>query len=445
MPIIDAGKAAVKTLLYHGEKMRVEIAMELEKWKNLTWEGYLRKDKRIGIRNKVLVVYTVECASHVAREIVGKVNLADVEVIGFAGCTDNEYAIRLLLALVTHPNVGAVLAVGLGCEYTRADRLAAAAAGQGREAGHLFIQENGGTPGSIRKGVEMVCDMMERLKNTPRASMGFSDLVVGAECGGSDFTSGLAGNVVVGKFYDMLEEMGGTPVFEEIVEAVGLKNLLLQRAADEKARQELNFTYEKALDYCRSVRQYSVSPGNFAGGLTTIEEKSMGAFAKSGTKPIRGVLKVAMMPPKKGLWLLDSTPDPHFMQFGITNPNDNEGLMDLISCGCHLTILVTGRGNVTGSAVAPVVKLTGNHDTYLRMKEDMDFDAGPVLEGEKSAEEMAEELGQYIGRVCAGQRTKGEILGHKEYCIPYKYQDRGVALHNCALSAGRLQNIHSKP
>ena len=409
----------------------MEDFMELQEWKKMSWPGYRRENGSLGIRNKVLVVYTVECASHVAREIVRQADHPDVEVIGFGGCTDNAYAIRMLLALVTHPNVGAVLAVGLGCEYTRAERLADAAAVQGREAAYLMIQETGGTLQSIAKGLETVRRMLEKLKDTPRAPMGFQDLVVGAECGGSDFTSGLAGNVAVGKFFDLLEETGGTPVFEEIVEAVGLKKLLLERAADERARKELAWTYEKALEYCRSVRQYSVSPGNFAGGLTTIEEKSMGAFAKSGTKPIKGVLKVAMAPPEKGLWLLDSTPDPHFMQFGITNPNDNEGLMALISCGCHLALLVTGRGNVTGSAVAPVVKVTGNHETYRKLEGDMDFDAGLVLEGMSTLEETAAQLGRYIGKVCGGHRTKGEVLGHKEFCIPYKYQDREAAFRRC--------------
>lgn len=405
--------------------------MELTKWKELTWQGYQRSDGRMGIRNRVLVVYTVECASHVAGEIVREAASGEVEVIGFGGCTDNAYAIRLLRSLVTHPNVGAVLAVGLGCEYIRADRLAAEAARGGREAAHLFIQENGGTTRSIQKGVGIVRNMLKKLESTPRAPMGFKDLVIGAECGGSDFTSGLAGNVVTGKFYDMLEEMGGTPIFEEIVEAVGLKDILLQRAINERVREELARTYEKALDYCKRVHQYSVSPGNYTGGLTTIEEKSMGAFAKSGSKPIRGVLKTGMQPPEKGLWLLDTTPDPYFMQFGITNPNDNEGLMALISCGCHLTILVTGRGNVTGSAVAPVVKVTGNHDTYVRMEEDMDFDAGAVLGGQASLEETASELGRYIGGICGGRRTKAEVLGHREFCIPYKYQEAGGMTRPC--------------
>lgn len=394
--------------------------------KEFTWEGYLRKDGRKGIRNKVLVVYTVECAAHVAREIAEGMKHPDVEVIGFDGCTDNEYAVRLLVSLITHPNVGAVLVVGLGCEYTQADRLAQAAEEHGRESAYFYIQECGGTLKSIKRGRELVQEMLEELKHTPRAEMGFSELVVGAECGGSDFTSGLAGNVAVGRFYDMLVDMGGTPIFEEIVEAIGLVDVLKDRAADEKAAQELEYTYYKALDYCKSVNQYSVSPGNFAGGLSTIEEKSMGAVIKSGTRPIKGVIKVGMMPPEKGLWLLDSTPDPHFMQFGITNPNDNEGLMDLISCGCHITILVTGRGNVVGSAVAPVVKVTGNRLTYARMTDDMDFDASPVLEGDATLDETAARLRDYVAQICGGALTKGEMLGHKEYFLPYKYQEKNV-------------------
>ena len=175
--------------------------MELQEWKEMSWPGYRREDGGLGIRNKVLVVYTVECASHVAREIALQVNHPDVEAIGFGGCTDNAYAIRMLLALATHPNVGAVLAVGLGCEYTRAERLADAAKARGREAAYLLIQENGGTLQTIGKGVELVHGMLVKLKDTPAEAMGFQDLIVGAECGGSDFTSGLAGNVAVGRFF----------------------------------------------------------------------------------------------------------------------------------------------------------------------------------------------------------------------------------------------------
>lgn len=397
------------------------------------WQGYARKDGRKGVRNKILVIYTVECSSFVAKEITRLAQNSEVETVGFAGCTDNEYAVRLLISLIRHPNIGGVLAVGLGCEYIQPEWLADIAREEGKVSRWMLIQQEGGTRGAIEKGSLWVSEMLEELQSTPRAPMGFSDLVLGAECGGSDYTSGLAGNVLVGRLYDKLVDAGGTALFEEIVEAVGLVDLLTARAASAEAKAQLEYTYDKALDYCKSVRQYSVSPGNFAGGLSTIEEKSMGAVIKSGSRPIEGVLKVAQRPPRAGLWLLDSTPDPYWMQFGITNPNDNEGLIDLISCGCHIVFLVTGRGNVVGSAVAPVIKITGNSETFRHMEGDMDFDAGLVLSGVCSQEELALRLAKLVTNTAAGAQTKSEALGHKEYCIPYKYQEKEVAVKQCGM------------
>ena len=483
--------------------------MESEKY---SWQGYLRQDGRCGIRNHILVIYTVKCSEFVARKIVENSDDPDVELIGFDGCTDNQYAVNLLISMIRHPNVGAVLAVGLGCEYIQPEWLADIARKEGKPSEWLFIQNEGGTLNAVKKGLDWVGKAKKMLLQVPRVPMGVQDLVIGAECGGSDYTSGLAGNVVVGRLYDRLVDLGGTAIFEEIVEAIGLDHLLIQRAVDERAREELRYTYDKALDYCKSVQQYSVSPGNFAGGLSTIEEKSMGALIKSGTRPIQGVLKISgsakrrglwlldstpdpyfmqfgitnpndneglmdliscgdycksvqqySVSPgnfagglstieeksmgaliksgtrpiqgvlkisgsakRRGLWLLDSTPDPYFMQFGITNPNDNEGLMDLISCGAHIVLLVTGRGNVVGSAVGPCIKITGNHSTFQRMRDDMDFDASPILSGEMSQEEMAEELLRTIIGVASGEKTKSEEMGHKEYFIPYKYQEKEV-------------------
>ena len=159
--------------------------------------------------------------------------------------------------------------------------------------------------------------------------------------------------MVVGRFYDWLTDQGGTAIFEEIVEAIGLDHLLLKRAASEQAAKELRYTYDKALEYCRSVRQYSVSPGNFAGGLSTIEEKEHGCCgSRAAPAPFRASSRCPALRPIRacGCW---TPPGPHWMQFGITNPNDNEGLMDLASCGAHIVFLVTGRGNVVGGAVAP--------------------------------------------------------------------------------------------
>jgi altronate hydrolase len=206
---------------------------------------------------------------------------------------------------------------------------------------------------------------------------------------------------------------------------------MLERAASPQARAEIEVAYDKAVRYCQQVRQYSVSPGNFAGGLTTIEEKSMGAFAKSGSRPIQGVIKVGQQPPGPGLWIMDSVPDDHFMMFGYTNPNDTEGLMDLISGGSQLVLFVTGRGSVIGSPVAPLIKVTGNSRTFERMSEDMDFDAGRVLAGSLTLDEAADELGALIAVTAAGQPSKPEALGHREYFVMYKHQDTPSIEQGC--------------
>ena len=403
----------------------------MKRLEELSWMGYQRKDGRLGIRNRVLVIYTVKCAEFVAQKIVERADHLDVELIGFPGCTDNQYAVNMLISMIRHPNIGAVLAVGLGCEYIQPEWLADIATKEGKLSHWMFIQKEGGTQSTIKKGLDWVEWALKQLQDTPRAEMRLKDLVIGAECGGSDYTSGLAGNAVVGRFYDKLVDLGGTAIFEEIVEAIGLRDMLVNRGETEEVRQQLSYTYDKMLDYCKSVRQYSISPGNFAGGLTTIEEKSMGALVKSGSRSIRGVTKVAVPPTKPGLWLLDSTPDPYWMQFGITNPNDNEGLMDLISCGAHIVFLVTGRGSVVGSAVSPCIKITGNHATFERMSEDMEFDASPILTGEKSRDAMAEALAVHVAEIASGVLSKSEAMGHKEFYIPYKYQDKNIPPKAC--------------
>jgi altronate hydrolase len=387
-----------------------------------SWQGYLRSDGAKGIRNLILVVYTVECASFVAHEIAR--GQEDVHVIGFPGCYDNDYAMRLMLALATHANVGACLAVGLGCEYTQPAKIASVAAKSERPSEWLFIQDKGGTRPAVEHGKQAIERLRAQLATrTLRVPMTVADLVIGAECGGSDGTSGLAGNPAVGRMYDLLVDAGGTAIFEEVVEMIGLRDILLQRAASPQAARELAAAYDKADSYCRAVRQYSISPGNFAGGITTIEEKSMGAFAKGGCHPIQGVLRVSQPAPTPGLWLLDSVPDNHFMQFGYTNPNDTEGIMDLISAGAHIVVFITGRGSVIGSPVSPVIKVTGNSRTFRHMQEDMDFDAGRVLSGEITLDQAGNELLTLVEQVAAGARSKPEAIGHREYFLMYKHQD----------------------
>lgn len=395
-----------------------------------SWQGFLRPDGRKGIRNLVLVIYTVECAQHVAHAIAN--DEEDVHVIGFPGCYDNAYAIRLMLALARHPNVGAVLSVGLGCEYTQPEKLANVVRASGRPAEWFFIQQSGGTKTSVVKGKEIVSRLREQIRReTPRVQMTFADLAVGCECGGSDGTSGLAGNPAVGAFFDLLVDGGGRAIFEETVEMIGLREHMLARAANPEAANQIGAAYGKAARYCQSVRQFSVSPGNFAGGLTTIEEKSLGAFAKSGTRPIQGVIRVAEQPRGPGLWILDSVPDEHFMQFGYTNPNDTEGIMDLISAGSQIVLFVTGRGSVIGSPVAPLIKITGNSATFRAMEEDMDFDAGRVLAGKLTLPQVGRELAEMVMRVAGGEPSKPERLGHREYFIMYKHQNTPSLTEGC--------------
>src|SRR5438067_1105750 len=215
---------------------------------NKSWQGWLRSEGRKGVRNIVLVIYTVECAKHVAHAIAQ--GEQDVHVIGFPGCYDNQYAVRLMLALGRHPNVGAVLAVGLGCEYTRPDRIAEVIRESGRSAEWFYIQNEGGTRSSVDKGKRLAREMRDQIdQQTERVPMTLADLTVGCECGGSDGTSGLAGNPVVGRFFDLLVDAGGRAIFEEIVEMIGLKPMMLDRAANDEARQQLDAAYEKAVRY----------------------------------------------------------------------------------------------------------------------------------------------------------------------------------------------------
>jgi altronate hydrolase len=399
----------------------------------IEWKGFLRKDGSKGIRNIILVVYTVECAQHVAQRIVA--GEKDVHLIGFPGCKDNEYVTRLLLSLSRHPNVGAVLFVGLGCEYTQPSRLCDLVIESGRPSQWFFIQDEGGTEKSIRKGKAIIKKIYkEIIETTPKVSMSFKDLIMGCACGGSDTTSGLAGNPLVGIFFDRLVDSGGRAVFEEIVELVGLLPLLQDRAATAEAREELTAAYHKMELYCKNVRHYSITPGNYAGGLSTIEEKSLGALAKSGSRPIRGVIKVSERPREPGLWLMDTVSDDYYMQFGYTDPNDSEGLMNLLSSGAQIILFVTGRGSVIGCPISPVIKITGNSYTFQKMKEDMDMNAGKILTGESNFKEVVDELQNLVVRVCKGEKTKSEVLGHREFYIPYKYQTLNGRNGQCSVS-----------
>ncbi|WP_437222452.1 UxaA family hydrolase [Planctomicrobium sp. SH661] len=387
---------------------------------NEIW-GYQRTVGPPGIRNHIVCIHTVECASFVSQRIAAIDSR--VQSLGFPGCYSNSYASRLMAALGGHPNVGAVLLVSLGCEGTNAGELAEEIRKQGRPVEVLKIQEHGGTESSILRGHEIVKRLIAELESIPRVRMTMADLVVGTECGGSDATSGIAANPAVGTAFDRLVDAGATVLIEETLEMIGCSSIIASRAANPQVARQLALAIDKAERFSLKAEQVSIAPGNHRGGLTTIEEKSMGAFAKCGTRPISGVVKVAESPPGKGLYVLDSVPDESSFSFGYSNPNDSEGILDLISCGAHLVVFTTGRGSVIGSVIAPVLKVCGNPQTFRHMRDDLDINAGRIIHGEASVQEIGDEIFAEIGAVAGGRLTQAERLGHEEYHIPYKFQE----------------------
>ena len=381
--------------------------------------GYLRSDGRKGIRNTVAVAYLVECAHHVAREIALPWREDGVHVIGFPGCYPNAYAETMLERLCTHPNVGAVLLVSLGCESFNKYALERAVRASGRPVQTLVIQGTGGTRASIMEGRRWIEAQRIALDAQEPVEMAVSELVVGTVCGGSDGTSGITGNPAAGRAFDLLIGAGAACIFEETGELIGCEHIMAARAITPELGLELERSVAKAARYYATLGYGSFAAGNAEGGLSTIEEKSMGAYAKSGASPISGLLKPGDIPPRGGLYLLDVVPDGE-VRFGFPNINDNAEIAELIACGAHCVLFVTGRGSVVGSAISPVVKICANPETYRRMADDMDVDAGRILEGRADLDEVGREIRDLVLSLAQGAATRSEALGHQEFILTYK-------------------------
>jgi altronate hydrolase len=381
--------------------------------------GYLRSDGRKGIRNTVAVAYLVECAHHVAREIALPWREDDVHVIGFPGCYPNGYAEKMLERLCTHPNVGAVLLVSLGCESFNKYALERAVAASGRPVKTIIIQGTGGTRSSIALGRAWIEEQRIALDERETVLMAVSELIVGTVCGGSDGTSGITGNPAAGRAFDQLIAEGAACIFEETGELIGCEHIMAARAVTPELGTVLEQAVAKAARYYATLGYGSFAAGNAEGGLSTIEEKSMGAYANSGASPISGLLKPGDLPPRGGLYLLDVVPDGE-VRFGFPNINDNAEIAELIACGAHCVLFVTGRGSVVGSAISPVVKICANPETYRRMADDMDIDAGRILEGHAELDEVGAEIRDLVVSLARGARTKSEELGHQEFILTYK-------------------------
>lgn len=382
-------------------------------------KAWPRADGRKGIRNVVVVAYLVECAHHVCKQIARPFDETDVQVIGFPGCFPSDYAQEMMEALCTHPNVGAVQLVSLGCENFKKLALADAIRASGRPVNVLTIQETGGTAASVAQGRAWVDEARVGLAAQPKVTMDVSELVIGTICGGSDATSGITGNPAAGLAFDRLVAEGATCIFEETGELIGCEHVMAERAINDALRPEIVKTVDKAATYYAAMGYGSFSNGNATGGLSTIEEKSLGAYAKSGQSQISGIIRPAQQPQTGGLYLLDVVPDGP-PKYGYPNINDTAEIIELIACGAHAVIFVTGRGSVVGSAISPVLKVCANPETYARMSGDMDVNAGRVLSEGAQLQDIGTEIYDKLIALGAGGRTVSEDLGHVEFVLTYK-------------------------
>jgi len=379
----------------------------------VSFPGFRRPDGLAGTRNHILVLPSVVCANAAARRIAAAVPGVTVLPHPY-GCSQLDAArIRAVLAgLGRHPNVAAVLVVGLGCETVQATALAAEIAASGKPVEVLSIQNEGGISATVARGADIVRGMrgmVEEAARQGREPCSLADLIVGLECGGSDATSGLVSNPVIGQVADRVVAAGGTVLLSETTELMGAEHILAWRAANpEVARRIVEIVAaveQEALDAGTDLRGSQPTPGNMAGGVTTIEEKSLGCVYKAGSAPVQGVLDYGQRPPGRGLYVMD------------TPGQDAESITGMVAGGAQVILFSTGRGTPLGAPLAPTIKLTANPQTATRMAEHVDLSVASVLEGQSTVEEEGEKLWQLLLKVVGGQLTAAEKWGDGELAI----------------------------
>jgi altronate dehydratase large subunit len=378
------------------------------------YAGFRRPDGRIGTRNHVLVVPTVICSSVVAERIAAADASRVVALPHLAGCgqigPDMRSTHETLEACCAHPNVGAVLVVALGCEQVVAQKLADIARQHGKRADVIAIQSEGGTLRTIERGVRVVGEMVDALAAEQRQPCDITDLILGLKCGGSDYTSGLAANRVLGRVTDRLVSIGGSAVMGEVAEIMGAEHLLASRATEDATASRLIQIVTRVEQEARAlgvdIRGTQPSPGNIRGGLTTIEEKALGATQKGGQHaPLEDVVGYAAPIVRKGLTVMD-TP-------GL----DVESVTGMVAGGAQIVVFTTGLGTPTGNPIAPVIKVTANARTAEQMADNTDLDVSGVITGSETLDAAADRLFGAILDVASGALTAAERLGHREFAI----------------------------
>lgn len=384
------------------------------------FKGYERTSGDVGIRNELWVIPTVGCVNGVANELVCafKKRYSDEErkkidgIHAFThvwGCSqladDHENTRKILRNMILHPNAGGVLVLGLGCENNQMSSLKEML-GDFDESRIKFI-ECQKVDDEVSLGLSLLSDLYEIMKNDERKDLSVSKLRVGLKCGGSDGFSGITANPLLGMFSDRLVSLGGTCVLTEVPEMFGAETILMNRCCNED-------TFNKAVALINNFKNYFIrnkqaiyenpSPGNKAGGISTLEEKSLGCTQKSGKSPIMDVLEYGDRICSTGLNLL-SAPG-----------NDLVASTALAASGCHIVLFTTGRGTPFGTFV-PTVKISTNTSLYIRKTRWVDFNAGVLIEESKSSEILLEEFFTFVVDICSGTYAKNEINGYKEISI----------------------------
>jgi altronate dehydratase large subunit len=376
--------------------------------------GYRRADGRVGTRNHILVVPTVICAAVVAERIAASIAPLGAALPHLAGCgqlgPDLSITHDTLAAYTRHPNVGAVIVVALGCEQVIAQYLADSARQAGKPAQIVSIQAEGGTVRATARGVAIAATLAAGVRAVERSWCPVSSLIVSVKCGGSDYTSGLSSNPVVGRVADRLVDLGGAVVLGEIAEIMGAEHLLAARAStpDTAARllQVVTRVEAEAMALGLDIRGTQPSPGNIRGGLTTIEEKSLGATHKAGERTrLTDVVGYAAPITKPGLTVMD-TP-------GL----DVESVTGMVGGGAQIVVFTTGLGTPTGNPIAPVIKITGNARTAQTMADNTDVDVSGVINDTETFEQAGGRLFDELVEVASGRATAAERLGHREFAI----------------------------